>query len=391
MKSGRITEWGSVMGVTAMLAACSSSPSGSDTTGTAGNPNNIGTGGAIASGGNATGGTVSGGGKSVGGTSSSTGGSSVVGGSATTGGSPAAGGSLPTGGRLGAGGVPTTGGTAPNGGTSASGGAIGVGGTQSSGGGQASGGAATGGRMGTGGSQPAGGGSSGSPAGGSASGGTRTGGTNSGGAAGFEPCPASGACKIMPLGDSITDGTGFSGGYRVELFAKTITDKKSITFVGSLSNGPNTVSGVTFPKSHEGHFGWRIDQVDALIPDPALAPAPHIVLLHLGTNDINQSQTTGAPDRLGLLIDQVVTKLPSALVVVAQIIPEPSKSSAISTYNAAIPGIVRSRADAGKHVILVDQFTGFPSSELGDGVHPNQAGYARMAGVWYEAIKSHLH
>jgi lysophospholipase L1-like esterase len=219
----------------------------------------------------------------------------------------------------------------------------------------------------------------------------RTGGTNSGGATGFNPCPASGACKIMPLGDSITDGTGYAGGYRVELFAKTIADNKTITFVGSLSNGPDTVSGVTFPKSHEGHFGWTIAQVDGLIPDPALNPAPHIVLLHLGTNDINQNLTSGAPDRLGSLIDQIVTDLPNALVVVAKIIPEPSQASGISTFNSAVPGIVQTRANAGKHVILVDQFTGFPSSELGDGVHPNQAGYARMAGVWYTAIKSYLH
>ena len=34
--------------------------------------------------------------------------------------------------------------------------------------------------------------------------------------------------------------------------------------------------------------------------------------------------------------------------------------------------------------------TDFPTSELGDGVHPNQAGYARMAGVWYEAIEPYL-
>jgi lysophospholipase L1-like esterase len=195
----------------------------------------------------------------------------------------------------------------------------------------------------------------------------------------------------MPLGDSITDGTGYSGGYRVELFAKAIADKKNITFVGSLSNGPNTVSGVTFPKSHEGHFGWTIAQVDDLIPDPALNPAPHIVLLHLGTNDINQNIASGAPDRLGSLIDQIVATLPAALVVVAKIIPEPSQASGISTYNAALPGVAQARANAGKHVILVDQFTGFPTSELGDGVHPNQAGYARMAGVWYEAIKSYLH
>jgi lysophospholipase L1-like esterase len=52
---------------------------------------------------------------------------------------------------------------------------------------------------------------------------------------------------------------------------------------------------------------------------------------------------------------------------------------------------VKSFADTGKHILFVDQFKGFPTSELGDGVHPNQAGYARMAGVWYEAIKGYLH
>jgi len=195
----------------------------------------------------------------------------------------------------------------------------------------------------------------------------------------------------MPLGDSITEGTGYAGGYRVELFAKAVADKKNITFVGSLANGPNTVSGVSFPKSHEGHFGWTIKQVDDLIPDPALNPAPQIVLLHLGTNDINQSMLSGAPERLGSLIDQIVSKLPSALIVVAKIIPEPSKASDIANFNNAVPPIVQTRANAGKHVILVDQFTGFPASELGDGVHPNQAGYARMAGVWYPAIKGYLH
>ena len=46
--------------------------------------------------------------------------------------------------------------------------------------------------------------------------------------------------------------------------------------------------------------------------------------------------------------------------------------------------------DAGENVLFVDQFAGFPESELGDGVHPNQAGYERMAGKWWEAIESYL-
>jgi lysophospholipase L1-like esterase len=386
----------------ALLAACSSSVDGSGATGTGGSV--AGQGGSSASGGSGSGGTTSSGG-AVGtggspgsGGSSSSGGAVGTGGRAGTGGVSASGGSTSTGGEVATGGRVGTGGDAradagPTGGSAVTGGTTGTGGTNSDGGTRATGGSTGGGGSATGGRTGAGGaGTGGARTGGSGAGGALgTGGTSAGGTTGFDPCPASGQCKIMPLGDSITDGTGFSGGYRVELFAKAIADKKNITFVGSLSNGPNTVSGVTFPKSHEGHFGWTIGQVDDLIPDPALNVAPHIVLLHLGTNDINQDIASAAPDRLGSLIDQIVTDLPAALVVVAKIIPEPSKASAISTYNAAIPGVVQPRASAGKHVILVDQFTGFPSSELGDGVHPNQAGYARMAGVWYEAIKSYLH
>lgn len=318
-------------------------------------------------------------------TDTNAGGGGSSGGSLATGGTTALGGSVANGGA----GTPNLGGSsnqggAPNTAGTSGGAAIGGGGT------------AAGGRPSSGGSS--GGGTAGTSGGASGMGGQGTGGTSSGGtagsggsASGFEPCPASGVCKIMPLGDSITDGTGFAGGYRVELFAKAVADKKSITFVGSLSNGPNTVSGVSFPKAHEGHFGWTISQVDDLIPSPALDPAPHIVLLHLGTNDINQNMLSGAADRLGSLIDQIIGKLPSALIVVAKIIPEPSKANDINTFNNAIPQVVQARANAGKHVILVDQFTGFPSTELGDGVHPNQAGYARMAGVWYTAVKGYLH
>lgn len=349
--AARTTAWSSLF---ALLLACSSSPTDS----------NAGGGGSAPHAGSSSGGSVA------------TGGTSATGGSVGPGGVNS-GGTAPSGGSAGSAGNPSSGGNSNTAGTPNTAGTAGGGGTGGSGSG-------SGGRSGSG-------GTAGSSGGASAMGGQATGGTSAGGASGFEPCPASGVCKIMPLGDSITDGTGFAGGYRVELFAKAVADQKSITFVGSLSNGPNTVSGVTFPKSHEGHFGWTIKQVDDLIPDPALNPAPHIVLLHLGTNDINTSTLSGAPERLGSLIDQIITKLPSALIVVAKIIPEPSKASDITTFNNAIPQIVQTRANAGKHVILVDQFTGFPSSELGDGVHPNQAGYTRMAGVWYTAVKGYLH
>jgi lysophospholipase L1-like esterase len=241
-----------------------------------------------------------------------------------------------------------------------------------------------------------GGAGKGGAAGASGGSGGASGSAGAAGKAGFEPCPTNGdPCKILPFGDSITDGVGMTGGggYRVELFRKALDAGQSITFVGDLMNGPQMVDGTPFPRRHEGHSGWRIAQLGPLIPDPAFEDLPHIVLLHIGTNDIAQNDNlSGAPGRLETLIDQIIAAAPDALVVVAKLIPLNfgSGSSAVGTYNNAIPGIVEERAQAGKHVIMVDQNTGFPLSELPDNVHPNEAGYVRMAGVWYEAIKGYL-
>jgi lysophospholipase L1-like esterase len=214
--------------------------------------------------------------------------------------------------------------------------------------------------------------------------------------ASYQPCPATGDCRILPLGDSITDGVNPQpGGYRIELFRKAVAAGQHVTFVGSLSNGPPTVDGATFPRSHEGHSGWRIEQIAGLVPTPSLSTPPHIVLLMAGTNDFLQNYSVStAPQRLEALLDKLLAGAPNALIVVAQLTPLAGGSAygeaGVQSYNAALPGIVNARAAQGKHVVLVDQHTGFPASELADGIHPNPAGYARMAGVWYGAIGSRL-
>jgi hypothetical protein len=179
------------------------------------------------------------------------------------------------------------------------------------------------------------------------------------------------------------------GGYRIELFRLALQGGKNITFVGRESNGPDTVEGQPFPRDHEGHSGWVISEIADEVPSPFLDVDPHIILLHIGTNDMKRG-ADGAADRLGGLIDEILDDQPEALLVVSKIIPWPKRSDHVSEYNEAIPEVVNSRISAGANMILVDQFSGFPSSELADGIHPNADGYARMAGVWYEAISSYL-
>ena len=53
-----------------------------------------------------------------------------------------------------------------------------------------------------------------------------------------------------------------------------------------------------------------------------------------------------------------------------------------------IPGLVQSRAAAGKKVHLVDMYRAVSTADLPDGVHPNAAGYDKMAAAWFAALRS---
>jgi lysophospholipase L1-like esterase len=207
----------------------------------------------------------------------------------------------------------------------------------------------------------------------------------------FSPCPRAEPCRILPLGDSITYGVGYSGGYRVELFREALAAGKSLTFVGSQRNGPETIDEVRFPRHHEGHGGYRIDQLMPLVPWLALDGTPHIVLLMAGTNDIGQDHDLAtAPERLGELVDALTEVAPDALIVVAKTTPLKIGVDQVLRYNDALEGVIEARAAQEKHVQLVDMFAGFPDSELADNVHPGARGYERMAGIWYTAISDYL-
>jgi hypothetical protein len=213
----------------------------------------------------------------------------------------------------------------------------------------------------------------------------------SGDGTGSGPCPGNGQpCVILPLGDSITNGFTYPGGYRIELFRKARADGKRITFMGSQVSGPETVDGAIFPRQHEGHDGITIADLGAQwVPNPDTNDVPHIVLLMIGTNDIYERlDVANAPRRLGALIDRVTSAYPRALLVVATLTPMSDEVPArpVEAYNAAIQPVVEGRAAAGKPIELVDMYGGFPADGLSDVVHPNAVGFGHMARVWYAAI-----
>ncbi|GAA2319389.1 SGNH/GDSL hydrolase family protein [Nonomuraea roseoviolacea subsp. roseoviolacea] len=205
--------------------------------------------------------------------------------------------------------------------------------------------------------------------------------------AGDAGAESNGGVRVMPLGDSITEGTQVPGGYRIGLWQRLAAGRYTTDFVGSQFNGP----GALGDHDHEGHPGWRIDQIDANITGWLRTHTPRTVLLHIGTNDILQNYNVGgAPQRLSTLIDHITTTVPDADVFVATVIPlsNSGQESAARTFNAAIPGIVQSKVTSGRHVHLVDMHGRLTTSDLIDGVHPTAGGYDKMAAAWYDALRS---
>ncbi|TDC84960.1 SGNH hydrolase [Micromonospora sp. KC606] len=194
---------------------------------------------------------------------------------------------------------------------------------------------------------------------------------------------SNGGVRVMPLGDSITDGFNVPGGYRIDLWQKFVAGGYRIDFVGSQFNGPPSLGD----HDYQGHSGWTIAQIDANVVNWLRATTPRTVLLHIGTNDMIR-QLSGAPQRLSTLIDRITTTAPNAEVFVASIIPLSGADSRVRTYNAAIPGIVQSKVNAGKRVHFVDMYPALTLADLADGVHPNSRGYAKMATVWYNALRA---
>lgn len=209
------------------------------------------------------------------------------------------------------------------------------------------------------------------------------------------------ARTVMPLGDSITYGQGGgNGGYRGTLFGLAAADGKAFEYVGTQRFGPTSVNGVPMNPAHNGFPGYCISAtpeprlgLQEILPCPLFTVKPDIVLLHIGVNDLNYAPWIPTMiSRLNTLLDTIVAYSPMSTIVLAQNTPYmviPGQPG-FDTYIAAIPGIVAARQAAGQlfRTCNMQQLDG--NTEIADGIHPNDTGYAHMAAIWYAAIKDML-
>jgi len=218
--------------------------------------------------------------------------------------------------------------------------------------------------------------------------------------------------RVLPLGDSITQGGQGYASYRYALW-EALAVSSDVDFVGTRTNvfggdggsNPNTSwypdYYTSFDRDHAGYWGWRTDQVLDVILDGAFATEPDVTLIHLGTNDIGQSGASAiasAATNLGHIIDAIRCVRPVSRFALAQVIPigvssgYGANAGQVLPLNTEIADVAAEQHEAWSPVVLVDQFTGFDlgTDMQSDALHPNLAGEAKMAAVWEGVLPSLL-
>jgi hypothetical protein len=246
------------------------------------------------------------------------------------------------------------------------------------------------------------------------------------------------AIKILPLGDSITSGSGdnqndiagatgpryevtqTAGGYRRFLKYYFAQAGYEVDYVGNVRHtvapdaanardplynvdGVNRIAASSLVDDAEsaGFPGYPIvndaspgtAQIAGPLTAAAMATRPDVVLLHAGTNDINSTSDVAKQVRdFGLLLDQIFAIAPGVKVIVAPLIPKQGLLN-IDKFNRGIHDLVRASALAGRGVVwagamasaLAQDATGVPDFAP-DRIHPNLIGYAKMAKTFFDAF-----
>ena len=215
--------------------------------------------------------------------------------------------------------------------------------------------------------------------------------------------------RIMPLGDSITHGSQSvrGNGYRAPLYVALTNLGYNVDYVGTQTDNYGKTDPFLADSDHEGHSSWKISNATMGIYENiqgffAQIDDPHVILLHIGTNDLGDGDDTfrnEATNRLVRLLDRIHECQPSAKVVVTTLMrryttagdtENNSKYAAITNvFNPAVPGIVAMQQAKGQSAYFLDMHAAVSSwDQIADTVHPNDVGYTNMANAWVSAVTS---
>lgn len=209
--------------------------------------------------------------------------------------------------------------------------------------------------------------------------------------------------RIVAIGDSITQGRAAepaTQSFRYPLWKKLVETGVNFDFVGSLTGGfkgdPDwpDYKGLSFDRDHEGHWGWRADEILAQLPGWLNGYTPDMALLLLGSNDLdNNEDVTGTTEEMGKIIDLLRADNPQVIIFLGLSISEWQQYPELSE---SYIDLARQKTTDESPVVTVRHHTGWisdpqqPGTHTVDWVHPNQAGDLKLAQNWFRAMAPYL-
>lgn len=195
---------------------------------------------------------------------------------------------------------------------------------------------------------------------------------------------------ILPIGDSITAYA--TGAWRAPLRTLLLAQSIGTQWVGSVAEGVVRDGGF-----HEGHTGHTAAAAAAAFPayPASYGTTPDCAIVLLGANDATGVAANYEPGINSLLDDPgcLYDNWPTLPVVLCLCMSQwsgpgtPANEAAIATIRAAGNSIVAARAAAGKTIVAARTDLALESyDDTLDGVHPNAAGYVKVAQKICDAV-----
>jgi lysophospholipase L1-like esterase len=197
---------------------------------------------------------------------------------------------------------------------------------------------------------------------------------------------AGGTLRILPLGDSITEGQ--NGGYRDVLYTRLTQAGYTVDYVGPRSDPYSSAPD----KDHAGTPGHNTGNILGVVDGHLSTYDPDVVLLMIGTNDLawwTTEEPSAVVARVGQILDRI--EAGGARPILATIPPIQdasvppngrSRAALVAAYNDGLRALAAQRG-----VTLVDVEAALTLSDLYDGTHPSEAAHdTKIAPLWAAAL-----
>ncbi|NTV31091.1 hypothetical protein HGA91_03905 [candidate division WWE3 bacterium] len=201
----------------------------------------------------------------------------------------------------------------------------------------------------------------------------------------------SGSLKVMPLGDSVTEGV--NGGYRNGVYTSLKSAGYSVDMVGSRYDQYTRVAD----KDHQGTPGYNTGNIADEMTDRMNTYRPDVVLLMAGVNDFAWWFTDNVSNvvngTFSEIIDRIYAVNPNAIIVVGSITPMKGanaqgtdRDSLGTQYNQLIQAKVAQYKASGKRIGFADIYHSITINDLYDDVHPTESAHEKIAQTWINAL-----